>query len=575
MIQEAWVKYRPKSRDQWMLLSVLSLILFAVIVLPIGLMFVYSFAPDFPLTGPFRVTLVHYTSLFRDMDLILEITRNTMLYAAGATVVALSLGVIMALIVEKYFPSSRLQILVLLPYGIPGIATLAGWVILLGNNGVITNLIVNTFGFSSAPYSIYTIPGMIFVEGLHTAPVAYLLVLPAIKAIPAAMEESSFVAGGSRLRTIRKVVIPVVWPSILSTGIFLFARAMATVATPSILGIPNRIFTFGSAIPFLFLSGMSLSYSRALSFSVIITLISGVLILYYMRVQSQEGRFTTVTGQGRSQSTRYDTSLVNRSVYYGFLVAYLVVAGLLPLFAVVWDSLYPTFQLSLNVSKFTIANYVALLSGQAQGVSDIGRVFKNTMIVGLIVPTSAMIIGLLTAYANQSIDIPFARVLSFLAAAPLAIPGIAKGLGFLVAFIRTPLYGTIGILLVAFHALALPIAMRYSSPALTRIGKENFEAAITVGDNAFSTFKNIGLPLVKNDYIAGWMHIYVSVVRNIPIAILLYTTGSEVLSVQLLNTLNAGYFKTASTLAVLITVISVIPYMFLQYYRLNRESGGI
>jgi ABC-type Fe3+ transport system permease subunit len=77
---------------------------------------------------------------------------------------------------------------------------------------------------------------------------------------------------------------------------------------------------------------------------------------------------------------------------------------------------------------------------------------------------------------------------------------------------------------------------------------------------------------VESTSAAGWMHIYVSVVRNIPIAIHLYATSSEVRSVQLLNTLNPGYCKTASTLAVLITVISVIPYLLLQYYRLGRQA---
>ncbi|MDX1744728.1 MAG: ABC transporter permease subunit [Halobacteriales archaeon] len=566
------LRYRllPKTRDRWVLLIGLWVLLFVFVVLPIGLMFFYSFAESFPVIGPLSFTFEHYTDLFADTDLLIDITVNTFIYAGGATIVAMTIGVAMAIFVEKYFSSSKLQLVILLPYGLPGIAALTGWIILLGNNGVLTRLIVSALGLSEAPYTIYSIPGMIWVEGLHTAPVAFLLVLPAIQAIPGAMEEASFVVGASRLRTVRKVILPVIWPSILSTAIFLFARTMATVATPSILGIPERIYTFGSAIPFLFLSGANLSYSRALSFSVFLTLISAVLILYYMRVQAHEGRYTTVTGKGRSQSTRYDTGIGRRTTYYAFVVGYIVVAGVLPLVAITYDSLFPTLQLSFDLSKLTLDNYVALVSGGATGVSNLGRVITNTLVVGVIVPTSAMTIALLISYSNLSVKLPSARVMSFAAATTLAIPGIAKGLGFLVAFIRTPLYGTLGILIVAFHGQALPIAMRYASPALTRIGLENFEASTTVGDGVFGTFRRITLPLVSSDFVAGWMHLYVSIVRNIPIAILLYATGSEVLAVELLNVLNAGFFKTASTLAVLIAVISVIPYMLLQYLRLTR-----
>lgn len=566
------LRYRliPKTRDRWVLLVGLWTLLFIFVILPIGLMFFYSFAESFPVIGPLSFTFEHYTDLFADIDLLVDITVNTFLYAGGATIVAMAIGVTLAIFVEKYFSSSKLQLLILLPYGLPGIAALTGWIILLGNNGVLTRAIVGLFGLAEAPFNIYSIPGMIWVEGLHTAPVAFLLVLPAIQAIPAAMEEASFVVGASRIRTVRKVVLPVIWPSILSTAIFLFARTMATVATPSILGIPERIYTFGSAIPFLFLSGAQLSYSRALSFSVFLTIISAVLILYYMRVQAQEGRFTTVTGKGRSQSTRYETGTGRRTSYYSFVVGYIAIAGVLPLLAITYDSLFPTLQLTFDLSKLTLDNYVALVSGGATGVSNLGRVITNTLVVGVIVPTSAMTIALLISYSNLSVKLPSARLMSFAAATTLAIPGIAKGLGFLVAFIRTPLYGTLGILIVAFHGQALPIAMRYASPALTRIGLENFEASTTVGDGVFGTFRRITLPLVSSDFVAGWMHLYVAVVRNIPIAILLYATGSEVLAVELLNVLNAGFFKTASTLAVLIAVISVIPYMLLQYLRLNR-----
>lgn len=574
MLENFRHRFLPKTRDRWALVIGLWALLFVFVVLPIGLMFFYSFVDSFPVSGPISFTLVHYTDLFADLDLLVDITVNTLLYAGGATIVAMTIGVTLALLVEKYFSSSKLQLVILLPYGLPGIAALTGWIILLGNNGILTKLIVNVFGFAEAPYTIYSIPGMIWVEGLHTAPVAFLLILPAIQAIPGAMEEASFVVGASRLRTIRKVVLPVVWPSVLSTAIFLFARTMATVATPSILGIPERIYTFGSAIPFLFLSGAELSYSRALSFSVFLTIISGLLILYYMRVQSQEGRFTTVTGKGRSQSTRYETGAGRRTTYYGFVVLYIVIAGLLPLIAITYDSLYPTLQLTSDVSRLTLDNYVALFSGGASGVSNLGRVITNTLVVAVLVPTSAMTIALLISYSNLSIKLPSANLLSFVAATTLAIPGIAKGLGFLVAFIRTPLYGTMGILIVAFHGQALPIAMRYASPALTRIGLENFEASTTIGDNVFGTFRRITLPLVSRDFLAGWMHMYVTIVRNIPIAILLYTTGSEVLAVELLNVLNAGFFKTASTLAVLIAVLSVVPYMTLQWLRLSRTEGN-
>ncbi|MFP9191223.1 ABC transporter permease [Natrialbaceae archaeon A-CW1-1] len=565
-------RFHTKSTDQLALSLILWLSLSVVIFIPIGLMFFYSFVRQFPVIDEYSFTLIHYVELLEDISLLIDVTRNTLIYTIGTTIVALSLGIALALIVEKYFPDSNIQLLILLPYGIPSVASLTGWIVLLGDNGVLTNAIVDIFGLSEAPYTIYSLWGMIWVEGLHTAPVAYLLVLPAIKAIPAAMEEASFLSGASRIHTLRTIVLPIIWPSILSTMIFVSVRTMATVATPSILGVPDRIYTFGSVIPLIFLSGTELSYSKALAFSVLLTMITGVLMLYYIRVTALEGQYTTVTGTGRSASTHFTTNRYRRSIYYGFIMVFVSIAGFLPFLAILWDSLYPNYQLSFTLSNFTLSYYLSVLMGDAEGVSNIVRVFSNTAIVGLVVPISAMVLGLLIAYANQIVKLRTGGLLSFFAAVPLAIPGVVKGLGFLVAYIWTPLYATIGILILAFHSHALPIAMRYASPALTRVGIENFEAAAVVGDRTFGSFKNIILPIVSKDFIAGVVHIYVSVIRNVPIAILLYSTGSEVLAVELLLVTQAGYLKTASTLSVMITLLSLVPYMMLHYSRLNRSQ---
>lgn len=567
-------QWLPKTREQRILQIVLWVAAILVVVAPIGLMFAYSFVSEFPITGPVSLTLEHYTGLLSDTGLLIDITTNTLLYTSGTTVVALVLGTLLAFIVAKYFPRSKLQLLILLPYGIPSVAALTGWIILLGDNGVLTVLLMDLFGLQSSPYSIYSIPGMIWVEGLHTAPIAYLLVLPAIKALPAAMEEASFTAGASRFRTVHEIILPLIYPSILSTTIFVFARTLATVATPSVLGVPRQIFTFGSAIPSIFLAGTSFSYSKALSFSVLMTIVTAVPVLYYMRITTNAGgRYATVAGDESGARAQYDTQTSKRRLYYLGVTAFVGIAGVLPFLAVVWDSLYANYALGFNLQQFTVAHYSGIVTGEAEGISNMVRVFVNTIAVGLIVPTTAMILGLLIAYSHQSIDLPTGGALSFLGSITLAVPGIAKGLGVLVAFIRTPLYGTMGILLLGLHGQALPIAMRYASPALARIGADNFNASMVVGGDVLGTFKNIALPLVSDDFVAGWMHIFVSVVRNIPIAILLYSTGSEVLSVKLLLVIQAGYFKTASSLAVVISILSLVPYMLLQHKRLSIESG--
>lgn len=567
-------KFYPRTRDQQLIFVTLLFTLLIAVVLPIGTIVYYSFAKNFPVLGTYSFTVEHYAEFFADPGLIVDITIDSFVYAGGATAMGLVIGTTAAIYTVKYLGDTKLQLFMIIPYGIPSVAALTGWILLLGNAGLLTKITMSVFDLAQAPWDIRSMAGMIWVEGIHIAPVAFLLVLPAISAVPAAMDEASFISGAGRIKTLRKIVLPVIWPTILSTFIFLFVRTMATVATPSVLGVPDQIYTFGSAIPFLFLSGTSLSYSKALSFSVILTCISGAFILLYLRVQAREGRYTTVIGQGQQQPKQYASSNLHRWVGVSLFAGYIVVAGLLPLGAIVWDSLLPatTLQLQPNIAQFTLDNYVALFNGNANGVVAWWRALRNTLILALVVPTTTMLIALLIAYSNQSIKMPLAGLLSFLAAVPLAIPGVARGMGFLAAFIRSPIYGTFWILLVAFHGMTIPIAMRYASPALTRLSHENTEASIISGANVIRSFRKITLPLVSDDYIMGWMHMFVGVTRNVAIPVLLYSAGSEVVAVELLNVLRAGYSKTASTLAVVITVISLVPYIVLQYRRISRKE---
>lgn len=572
--QKLKYKLYPRTRDQKLIFVTLLFSLTIAVVMPVGAMVFFSFFIDFPVTDQFGFTLAHYAEVFSDLDLLSSIFVDSFVYAVGTALGALVIGSMAAIFVVKYVESRWVQILMLLPYGIPSVASLTGWILLLGNNGLVTNIVMNAFGLSEPPWNIYSMWGMIFVEALHTAPLAFLMLLPALRAIPAAMDDASFITGAGRIKTFRKVIIPIVWPSIISVSIFLLARALATITTPAVLGLPARIFTFGTAIPYIFLSGLELSYSSALAFAVLLTAITGVFILYYLKMQSKEGQYTTVTGRGRSEVRRYETSRTRKFGGYALVTGYLFVGGILPLLAVFWDSLLPANMLNLTFQPefFSLENYYVLFSGERSGASSWWRALKNTLLLGLMVPTTAMGISMLVAYSNQMVKMPMGRLLSFLASLPLAIPGIARGAGFLAVFIMTPLWGSWWMLFVAFHGFAIPIGMRYASPALTRIGVENTEASLQTGARAIRTFRKIVFPLTSDDYVAGWMHMFVAIVRNVSIPILLFRPGSEVVSVLILNSLRQGHFKLASTMAAIIAVISIVPYTILQYRRVGQTA---
>src|SRR5919106_773778 len=86
----------------------------------------------------------------------------------------------------------------------PPVMLAVSWTVLLSpRTGLINRALMELFGLAEAPFNIYSIPGMIFVEALITAPLAFLLISAALYSMDPALEESARVAGSSNFQIAR------------------------------------------------------------------------------------------------------------------------------------------------------------------------------------------------------------------------------------------------------------------------------------------------------------------------------------------------------------------------------------
>ncbi len=92
---------------------------------------------------------------------------------------------------------------------------------------------------------------MVFVQGLALVPTAYLFLAPAFANMDPSLEEAAMTAGAGTWTLIRRVMMPILWPSILSAAIFLLIVSLVVFDVPGALGIPARIFVLSSQIYYL------------------------------------------------------------------------------------------------------------------------------------------------------------------------------------------------------------------------------------------------------------------------------------------------------------------------------------
>jgi iron(III) transport system permease protein len=127
---------------------------------------------------------------------------------------------------------------------------------------------------------------------------------------------------------------------------------------------------------------------------------------------------------------------------------------------------------------------------------------------------------------------PLRRPLELIAWLPWALPGIVLSLAMLWAYIRLPIpiYGTIWVLLLAYVTSGLPLGVRTMSGVLSQVSADLEESARSAGASWRQCFVDIVIALVRPGFVAGWFLLGFLFMRQLSIAVMLYGSGSEVLS---------------------------------------------
>lgn len=127
-----------------------------------------------------------------------------------------------------------LLISLFLPFFIGQVVRAYGWLIVLGREGILNNLL-GLAGFG--PYKmIYNQPSLIFGLVQYMLPFAVLLIAPAVTAIEEELELASESLGADWKRTFVHVTLPLARPGLVAAAVVVFALTLTDYAMPVVLG---------------------------------------------------------------------------------------------------------------------------------------------------------------------------------------------------------------------------------------------------------------------------------------------------------------------------------------------------
>src|SRR5258706_14901159 len=170
--------------------------------------------------------------------------------------------------------------------------------------------------------------------------------------------------------------------------------------------------------------------------------------------------------------------------------------------------------------------------------------------------TVIMLVTSVICWIVVKTKLPGRWLLDNVASLPMVFPGLVLGLAIMIFYLNVDIgiYGTLWIMFIAYATRFMPYGIRYNTTSMLQIHKELEESAAMSGASWGATFRHIVLPLLKPGLIAGWIYIVIVSVRELSSSILLYSPGSEVVSIMIWEYWQNGQYVELSALGVMMIV---------------------
>jgi len=415
--------------------------------------------------------------------------------------------------------------------------------------------------------NITTVPGLAFVLLLYYMPYAYLLVSGALKNVDPALEEASYMNGRGVVATALKVTLPVVRPSLAAAFFFVAVLATGVFAVPQVLGFttfyPLALQVYRSMTVF----PSDPPVGAALGTLVFWFTLAG--IYFYRRAIRNGQRYVTVGARGtRPRLVRLGWKKWPVMAAFGL---YGLLATILPYAALVLVSLTPYSITDFRKMSLGLGNFVSVAT-----TPDVVKSFENSLWLGIFVPTVAVVLGLAVAYVVVREKGRVGAAIDYLSTFPIAIPGVVFATGIVWLYVRTPLYATTALLLIALVGVYIPHASRFATTGLMQIDRSLEEAGRMSGAGKFRVIRTVSFPLVRPSLLSAWILLFVFSMREVNETVLLAGPNSRPLAVLAWDDVQAGSLREAAVVGLVLTLVMLAGVLIARFaLRVRLDSSNL
>lgn len=539
-------------RLQWLVLGTASVLVVWLVSGPLVFLLATAFRATedaLPFEPGVAWTVQNFVHVYSNPVLYRRVLPDTLLYSAGAVALTMALGIFFAWLVERTNVPLRhlLFVAVLSPVIVPTVVVAIAWIFLLGpNTGWVNLLLRSALGLGGpGPLDIFSLGGVIVVQGLALVPLSFLFMTAAFRSMDPALEDASALCRGRPLTTFRRVTLPILLPATLALLIVVSTLTLEGFEIPMVIGVPARLQIFGTWVFFAINPPAGLpNYGQVAAIAVPFVVLGVALLTLYNRATRVAERYAVVTGRGY-RPRRVD---LGRWRYGALSVVlfYLLLVLILPAAVMLASALVPAAGGTVSLQPFVnvLSSPITLLA------------LRNTVVAGGLSATLVVFIACSVSWLVVRTRLPGRYLLDFLTFAPLTIPAVITGVavGLLYLMVPVGIYGTVWILVVAYTTRTA-VATRIMRASLIQVHRELEEASAVSGARWFATSRRILLPLLAPAAVLSWLLLFIVSFREFTLGMLLFRPGNVVLGVHIWKLYERGHVQEASALGFVMIVL--------------------
>lgn len=535
---------KPRNRPSG--LTVAAVIVAVMICLPIATVFSRVFLPSDGV-WPHLMETVLPTYL-----------RNSLLLLLGVPTLAIVIGVVTGWLVAAFeFPGRRVfEWALMLPLAMPSYVIAYVYYDRLSSWGPIQSTLRDWFGWQIGDYwfpQIASVPGAIVLLSLVLYPYVYLLSRAAFMGQSQHLMDTARALGHTRAQAFLRVALPMAWPAVAAGAAFVAMETLAEYGAVVHLGVQTLTtgifrtwFARGAPVAAAQLSALLLALVAAL--------------FYAEHLIRGRRRFAGDSG-GRAASLKRTRLRAGPAVLAALACAFPVLLGfifpaleLVRLSIIAGDPMWGPRFYAFVTNSLTMAGGAAVLLVGISLILAYARRLQGGPVVSGAIQAASLGYAIPGAVIAVGILIPMAAFDNTLDAFMRATFGISTGL---------LLTGTIAALMFAYVVRYLAVALKTTEAAFARIPRSMDDAARNLGLGPMGLLARVHVPLLRRGLLTAAIFVFADVMKELPATLIVRPFNFDTLAIRVYRLASDGRLQEASTAALLIVAVGILPVIIL------------